>query len=217
MPSITTLLVFALIAIGFAAVPGPSNLFVLTRGIGVGVRPAIAGAAGCATGASLYVLATAAGLAAVIASSREVFVALHYFGAIYLIVLGVRAIRARPSLGLSPRRGSARLASAYRQGVLVELSNPKVALFFLALFPQFVHANRGPAWSQIVALGGLFVAIGFLSDSLYALGSGAVGGWLQRRPAFARRQHRVTGVLYVGLGAWVMASGPGAGSGSTRQ
>lgn len=208
MPSLATFLVFAAVAIGFAAVPGPSNLFVLTRGIGMGARPAIAGAAGTATGASAYVVATAAGLSALIASSQELFTALHYLGAAYLILLGIRALRTGEGLHLEgAARVPGRLWTSYRQGVVVELSNPKVALFFLALFPQFVHQARGPAWTQIAVLGALFVTIGFLSDSCYALGSGAIGRWLRGRPSLMRRTPRLSGSLYLGLGAWVLAAG----------
>lgn len=234
MPTLATLLVFAAVALGFAALPGPSNLFVLARGIGVGARPALAGAAGCATGASVYVVMTAVGLSALLASSQTVFAALHYLGAAYLVLLGVRALRTRgdahglelaggaaeaggdesgageTAAGAAP--GEANLWKSYRQGVVVELSNPKVALFFLALFPQFVHASRGPAWAQILVLGAVFVVVGFLSDGTYALGSGALGRWLRRRPALMRRQPQASGVLYLALGAWVAASGAGSGA-----
>ncbi|MDO8213455.1 LysE family translocator [Conexibacter sp. CPCC 206217] len=211
MPTLATMVLFAAVALGFAALPGPSNLFVLGRGIGVGARPALAGAAGCATGASVYVVATAVGLSALLASSQVVFAALHYLGAAYLVFLGVKALRTRGGDEL-PGEAAAqemRLGRSYRQGILVELSNPKVALFFLALFPQFVHASRGPAWLQIVVLGALFVVVGFLSDATYALGSGALGRWLRRRPALMRRQPQASGVLYLALGAWVVASGTG--------
>lgn len=215
MPTFATLLVFAAVALGFAALPGPSNLFVLARGIGVGTRPALAGAAGCATGASVYVAMTAVGLSALLASSQTVFAIVHYAGAGYLIVLGVRAWRAAPEVGVGEAgdpsgRGTPRLWRSYRQGVVVELSNPKVALFFLALFPQFVHASRGAAWAQIVVLGALFVAIGFLSDATYALGSGALRRLLRRRPALLRSQPRVSGLLYLGLGGWVLSGGADA-------
>lgn len=221
MPTPATVLLFAVVALGFAALPGPSNLFVLARGIGVGARPALAGAAGCATGASVYVVATAVGLSALLASSQTVFAALHYLGAAYLVLLGVRAIRTRgPEPAASPAAGGApaeqRLWRSYRQGVVVELSNPKVALFFLALFPQFVHSGRGPAWAQIVVLGAVFVVVGFLSDATYAIGSGALGRWLRRRPALLRRQPQVSGALYLGLGAWVAASGSGSGEAHAR-
>ncbi|ADB52447.1 LysE family translocator [Conexibacter woesei] len=219
MPAPATLLLFAAVALGFAALPGPSNLFVLARGIGTGARPALAGAAGCATGASVYVVMTAVGLSALLASSQTVFALLHYLGAAYLVLLGVRAWRAAPEVEVGDAggravapRGPHRLWRSYRQGVVVELSNPKVALFFLALFPQFIHQGRGPAWLQIIVLGAIFVAIGFLSDAVYAVGSGALGRWLRRRPSLLRRQPQVSGALYVGLGAWVAASGTGHGA-----
>jgi threonine/homoserine/homoserine lactone efflux protein len=212
VPTLSTLVVFAAVAVGFTAIPGPTSLFVLGRGISAGVRPAIAGAAGCAAGTSVYVVATAVGLSALIASSQTVFAALHYFGAAYLAFLGLRAIfgPAGEIWGDSPGGGPQRLWPSFRQGMLVELSNPKVALFFLALFPQFVEASQGPTWSQVLVLGGLFVATGFLTDSCYALGSGALRHWLQGRPWLMRRQPQLTGALYLGLGAWVAASGANA-------
>ncbi|HKE78959.1 MAG TPA: LysE family transporter, partial [Solirubrobacteraceae bacterium] len=95
---------------------------------------------------------------------------------------------------------------SYRQGAVVELGNPKVALFFLALFPQFVDAGAGHAALQVM-LGVVFVALGLLSDSLYALGSGRLSRWLARHPRRWRRQQRATGLLYLGLGGWAAASG----------
>jgi threonine/homoserine/homoserine lactone efflux protein len=95
---------------------------------------------------------------------------------------------------------------AYRQGVLVELGNPKVALFFLALFPQFIHRGAGPAWLQVLILGALFTAIGLASDSAYAVGSGRLRAGLASR----RRRlpwGRLTGVLYIGLGLWAAFGG----------
>jgi threonine/homoserine/homoserine lactone efflux protein len=206
MPSAHTLLVFGLVAAGFVAMPGPSNLFVLTRGLQGGARAGVAGALGCATGALTYVAATAVGLAALIASSQVVFAALHYTGAAYLCWLGISALRSGPEApelrpsGRSPRR-------AYRQGLLVELGNPKVALFFLALFPQFLHRGAGPTALQVLVLGALFVTLGLASDCLYALGSGRVSRWLSRHPRRARRQSRLTGALYLGLGGWAAVSG----------
>ena len=97
--------------------------------------------------------------------------------------------------------------SSYRQGAFVEFGNPKVALFFLALFPQFVHTDAGPAVTQILILGTIFVTIGLVSDSLYAVGSSRVRAWLIRRPQRFRRQQRATGLLYLGLGAWAALTG----------
>jgi threonine/homoserine/homoserine lactone efflux protein len=207
MPALHTLVAFAALAALFVAVPGPSNLYILTRGIQSGSRAAVAGAAGCATGAFVYVTATAAGLSALLASSQTVFAAIHYAGAAYLCWLGIGALRSRaPDM---PRAVSGPRSPwrSYRQGALVELGNPKVALFFLALFPQFIHPDSEPAATQVLVLGTVFVTLGFASDSLYALGSGRLRELLNRRPRLRRRQHRATGLLYLGLGGWAAASG----------
>jgi threonine/homoserine/homoserine lactone efflux protein len=208
MAAVHTLLVFALIAAAFVAVPGPSNLYVLTRGLQSGSRAAIAGAAGCATGAYIYVAATAAGLSALLASSQAVFAAIHYAGAAYLCWLGISALRSRaPELPRGGAPGPRSVWRSYRQGAMVELGNPKVALFFLALFPQFIHDGAGPAWLQSLVFGTIFVALGLASDSLYALGSGRLRALLLRRPRLRRRQHKATGLLYLGLGGWAVATG----------
>lgn len=206
MPAAHTLVAFALVAAAFVAIPGPSNLYVIARGLQSGPGAAVAGAAGCATGALTYVAATAAGLSALIASSQLVFAGLHYAGAAYLCWLGIAALRS-PAAEAPRAAGNGSLWRSYRQGALVELGNPKVALFFLALFPQFVHRGDGSTALQVVVLGAIFVALGFLSDSMYAMGSGRLSRWLARHPRRHRRQQRATGVLYLGLGGWAAASG----------
>jgi threonine/homoserine/homoserine lactone efflux protein len=206
MPAAHTLVAFALVAAAFVAIPGPSNLYVIARGLQSGPGAAVAGAAGCATGALTYVAATAAGLSALIASSQLVFAGLHYAGAAYLCWLGIAALRS-PAADAPRATGNGSLWRSYRQGALVELGNPKVALFFLALFPQFVHRGDGPTALQVVVLGAIFVALGFVSDSMYAMGSGRLSRWLARHPRRRRRQQRATGLLYLGLGGWAAASG----------
>jgi threonine/homoserine/homoserine lactone efflux protein len=208
VPSAGTLAVFLLVATGVIVVPGPSNLYVLGRGLQSGPRAAVAGACGCATAALTYVVATAAGLSALIASSEALFAAIHYAGAAYLCALGVIALRRGHdnSVPLAAPSAPASVWPAYRQGVLVELGNPKVALFFLALFPQFIHRGAGPAWLQVLILGALFTAIGLASDSAYAVGSGRLRAGLASR----RRRlpwGRLTGVLYIGLGLWAAFGG----------
>jgi threonine/homoserine/homoserine lactone efflux protein len=208
MPSVGTLAVFLLVATGVIVVPGPSNLYVLGRGLQSGHRAAVAGACGCATAALIYVVATAVGLSALIASSETLFAAIHYAGAVYLCAIGVIALR-RGHEGIAPEAAAAPASvwPAYRQGVLVELGNPKVALFFLALFPQFIHPGAGPAWLQVLILGVLFAAIGLASDSAYAMGSGRLRARLlaRRRPRLPWQ--RLTGLLYIGLGLWAAFGG----------
>jgi threonine/homoserine/homoserine lactone efflux protein len=207
MPGLATLLAFGALAIVVIVVPGPSNLYVVGRGISEGRRAAAASAIGCATAALLWVLATAIGLAALLASSGPAFEAVHWIGAVYLFALAVRALRGgtQPEAGSEP--SEVRLWPAYRQGVLVELGNPKVALFFLALLPQFVVAGHGPAYLQVVVLGALFVAVGVCSDMAYAAASGTIGAWLQRDRTLARRASRFSGLVYLGLGGWVLVGG----------
>jgi threonine/homoserine/homoserine lactone efflux protein len=213
VPSLDTLVVFFLVAVAFAAIPGPSNLFVMAQGLQRGSRAATAGAVGCASGAMVYVAATAAGLAAVLASSQVLLNIVHYAGVAYLVWLGIAALRAAPTAeadhAARGEQSSRSVWRSYRQGLLVELGNPKVALFFVALFPQFLHAGAGPAVLQIAILGTIFVAVGLASDSLYALGSGRVNAWLTRRPRRRVHQQRATGLLYLGLGGWAALSGTG--------
>jgi threonine/homoserine/homoserine lactone efflux protein len=206
MPATHTLLAFCLLAVVVAAVPGPSNMFVLARGLQSGSQAAVAGAAGCATGAFVYVVATAVGLAALLASSHVVFAAVHYAGAAYLCWLGIAALRSRAPE--TPATAGPRSPwRSYRQGVVVELGNPKVALFFLALFPQFIHPDAGPAALQVLILGSMFVSIALASDSVYAFGSGRLRALFARRPKLHRRQQRATGLVYLGLGGWAAATG----------
>src|SRR5262249_14969008 len=136
MPDSATLLTFVAIAAVFAAVPGPSNLFVVSQGLRAGHRAGLAAAAGCALGALTYVAATTVGLAAVLASSAPALSVIHYVGGAYLLFLGLRLVRDGPALPAAdaPRSGTALAtpgARFLRRGLFVELSNPKVALFFL--------------------------------------------------------------------------------------
>jgi len=208
MPSAGTLAIFLLVATGVIVVPGPSNLYVLGRGLQSGHRAAVAGACGCATAALIYVVATAVGLSALIASSETLFAGIHYAGAGYLCAIGVIALR-RGHDRLAPETAAAPASiwPAYRQGVLVELGNPKVALFFLALFPQFIHPGAGPAWLQVLILGALFAAIGLASDSAYAMGSGRLRARLLARGRPRLPWQRLTGLLYIGLGLWAAFGG----------
>jgi threonine/homoserine/homoserine lactone efflux protein len=216
MPSLATLAGFVAIVFVFAAVPGPSNLYVVARGLRAGRGPALVAAMGCALGASVYVVATAAGLAALLASSTGALSALHYAGGAYLLLLGVRALRHGHSDDSAEGDShdedpggplTARQRPSLWQGFLVELGNPKVALFFLAFFPQFVHPDRGAAWTQVLVLGLVFCLVGLVSDSLYAFGSGSLRQGLRGRARWLRRSRQASGVIYLGLGAWAVASG----------
>jgi threonine/homoserine/homoserine lactone efflux protein len=208
MPQPATLLTFVVIAAGFAALPGPSNMYVVSQGLRAGRRAGLAAALGCAIGASIYVAATCVGLAALLASSVTALAVLHYVGGAYLLFLGIRVLRDRSwAGGIEQETGVPRGKRFLRRGVFVELTNPKVALFFLALFPQFVHSDSGAAWSQILVLGVVFCLVGLASDSMYALGSGTIRSRVVSSPRLTAWSNRASGTMCLGLGAWSIWSG----------
>ena len=199
MPDPSRLALFVGAALALLVVPGPAVLYVVTQSIGQGRRAGLASTGGIFTGTLVHVAAATIGLSALLASSALAFDVVKYVGAAYLIVVGVRRLtgleRTDPVAAVTSARSLGRL---YRQGIVVNVLNPKTALFFLAFLPQFVDPDRGGVWSQVLVLGLVFVGLGLISDSLYALAAGTVGGLLRRR----RRALRYgSGVVFIGLGA----------------
>jgi threonine/homoserine/homoserine lactone efflux protein len=195
---VSTLLVFAAAAAALVAVPGPNVLFLLTRGAAGGRRVAVLSVFGVETATLCFVVAAALGLTAVLASSALVFAIVRYVGAAYLIYLGLRALRSRAAaVAPVPSRGR-----VFRQAFTVGISNPKVALFFLAFLPQFVRPDAGPAPLQILVLGLVFFLVALVLDMGWALLAGAVAGRLRRHPKVLR----LTAPVYVGLGVHAATS-----------
>jgi threonine/homoserine/homoserine lactone efflux protein len=145
VPTQETLLAFALVSAGIMLIPGPSNLFLLAHGIGHGRRSALAAAGGVEVASALRVLLTAAGLSAVLASSAVAFGVVRWAGVAYLLYLGVHAFRSRaPEQRTEGGRGSVTWVWSVRKGVVVGLGNPKMVIFFLAFFPQFIRPTVAP-------------------------------------------------------------------------
>jgi threonine/homoserine/homoserine lactone efflux protein len=201
------LLAFMIAAIALIALPGPGMLLLLARGIGAGRRTAAVSALGLETSTSVYVIATAAGLTTVLASSALAFSVVRYLGAAYLIGLGVRTLLGHGAVQMEPAQTAPPPGRAYRQAFLIGISNPKIAIFFLAFFPQFVDPHRGSTAVQVLVLGAMFVVMALSVDLAVACVAGQAGTWLQRRPSFVRRQRYVTGSVYLALGASAAASG----------
>ncbi|WP_330230244.1 LysE family translocator [Nocardia sp. NBC_00508] len=191
---------FLLAAVTLVAIPGPNHLYITARSIAEGRRAGIASALGVETGTLLHVTAAAAGLSALIAASATAFGLLRYAGAAYLLYLAFRALRGGNDRE-EPVMPSSSLGRVYLDGVLVNVFNPKVVLFFLAFLPQFVDHHAGAVPLQIAVLGLVTALLGLGSDVVYALAAGSIGGWLRARPAFRRRQRYATGLVYLGLGA----------------
>jgi len=196
-PDSGTVWVFCLTALALLVIPGPAVLYVVVQGAEQGRRTGLASVAGIHLGTLVHVAAATVGLSALIVASAVAFSAVKYAGALYLVYVGVRKLLGRddPTLEPGPRRVSYR--RAFVRGAVVNVLNPKTALFFLALLPQFIDADRGGVWSQALVLGLLFVALGLVTDSAYALAAGTVGGVLRRR----RAMRYGSGAIFIGLGA----------------
>jgi threonine/homoserine/homoserine lactone efflux protein len=208
MPTTGTLIAFSLAALVLIVVPGPNIVYIVARGVEQGRQAAVFSALGVETGSLFHIGAAAIGLSALLASSQLAFDTVRYLSAAYLLYLGLRtfAHRDRPAAD-ADETGAPSLASTYRQAVLVNVLNPKVALFFLAFLPQFVDPGRGPAWAQILVLGVVFLLIGLCLDLSYATAAGTIGHWLQRRPRALRWQRYTSGSVYLTLGAVAALSG----------
>jgi threonine/homoserine/homoserine lactone efflux protein len=155
---------------------------------------------GVHAGTLVHVAAAAAGLSALLAASAMAFSVVKYLGAAYLVFLGVRRLLDRRTSVTSRRPERRHLRRAFLDGVVVNVLNPKTALFFLAFLPQFVMTARGDVGAQVLGLGLLFVGLGVITDGLYAVGAGTAAHWLRGNPQFARRERWVSGSMYIGLG-----------------
>lgn len=207
MPEPTTLLLFAGAALALLVVPGPSVIYIVTRGIHQGRAAALASVLGVTTATLVHTVFAAAGLSAILASSAVAFSIVKYAGSAYLVYLAIRTWLDRSGERLDAPRPAANLRRVYLEGFLVNLLNPKTALFILALLPQFVDPSRGAPGVQILLLGGILASLGLLSDGTYALASGSIGSWLRRRRSIAGIQRRVSAAIYAVLGIGTALAG----------
>jgi threonine/homoserine/homoserine lactone efflux protein len=196
----SSLLLFVTGAIILLVIPGPAVLCVVSRSISHGRPAGLVSAMGTAVGTLFHVAAATLGLSALLVSSALAFEFVKYIGAAYLIYLGIRVLR---SGGMDVQHAIAdqlRLRSVFGQGLLVNLLNPKTALFFLAFLPQFVDPARGHATLQILQLGVLFALMGWLSDSAWALLAGTLASRLRGSAPLRSVQRNVSGGALIALG-----------------
>ena len=196
------LLTFGATAWALIVIPGPSVLFVVTRGIALGRRAALATVVGNAAGQQVHVVAVALGVGVLVARSVTVFDLMKVAGAVYLAYLGAKTIRNAGALRLALTattlpRSTRRLLG---EGFVVGVTNPKTTIFFLAVLPQFVDRGHGHVPLQLLLLGVEFSMIALLSDSAYALAAGTVRRWFERRPARAGKVSVVSGLVMIALG-----------------
>ena len=198
MTDTRALAVFALASLALAVVPGPAVLYIVAQSVHGGRRAGVVSACGVASGGLVHVLAAVIGLSALIAASAEAFTVVKLAGAAYLVYLGIRTLITRDEL-IGGRRPELTLTRTYRQGVVVNVLNPKTALFFVAFLPQFVDPD-GSVRAQLALLGAIFVAIALSSDLVWALVAGTAADVLRHSRGFLRAQRYVSGTVFIGLG-----------------
>jgi threonine/homoserine/homoserine lactone efflux protein len=199
LPDTSHLALFLSTAVVLLLIPGPAVLYIVAQSVEHGRRAGLAAVGGVHVGSAVHVAAATVGLSALLVSSAVAFSAVKLVGAAYLVFLGIQRLVGRNG-GDGASAGTTRdLGRIFRQGIVVNVLNPKTALFFFAFLPQFVDPSRSAA-PQIAVLGLLWIAIGLMSDGLYATLSGTVGAAVRGRPGFARVQRVVTGLVLIGLG-----------------
>ncbi|TCC23111.1 LysE family translocator [Kribbella speibonae] len=199
MPSGTTVLSFCLAALVVLVVPGPSVAYVVACTLRHGRTAGLASVVGLELGALVHVVAAAAGLGAVLASSPDMFRLIRYAGAAYLLLMGARELRPPNDNPPKHRAAPSTRLRMIRDGLLVDLLNPKTVLFFLAFLPQFVRPAVGSGPTQILVLGTCFVVLATACDATYATIAATVAPRLHHSPRARRRIRHTTGGVYLTL------------------
>jgi len=207
MPDTATIAVFAVAAVTLLVIPGPAVLYIVSRSVGQGRAAGLASVCGIHVGSLLHVAAAALGLSALLVSSALAYDTVRYLGAAYLVWLGVQRLLARDEDARPAGAARERLSRIFAQGVVVNVLNPKTALFFFAFLPQFVDAAAGAVPLQVAVLGATFVGLGLVTDSAYALLASTSAGFLRGRRRVARASRLVSGGVLVGLGVTTALAG----------
>lgn len=199
-----TFAVFLGASVAISITPGPDMTYVFARGLAHGPRAGLISVAGIASGLVVHTTMVAFGLAVVMAQSPVLFEIIRYVGAAYLVWMGIKLLRDRGQLDMHKDQGKEDWQAFYVQGLIVNLFNPKILLFFLAFLPQFADPERGSVALQIGILGATLIACGLLVLCSIALASGRMRTLLSRHPLWMRMQQFVTGSLMIGLAAHLL-------------
>lgn len=208
MPDLATAAVFAGAALALLLIPGPAVLYIVARSASQGRAAGLVSVVGIHVGTLVHIAAAVLGLSAIIVASATAFTAVKLAGAGYLVFLGVRTIMQRGGFSSATGEPTARSTRRiFTDGIVLNILNPKTAIFFLAFVPQFVDVDAGNTTAQVVALGVLFISLGLVTDGAYALAGGWIGSRFRRSPALQRRSETTAGVIYMGLGLSTALSG----------
>jgi threonine/homoserine/homoserine lactone efflux protein len=200
MPTLHSLLLFLAAGLALNVTPGPDMLYVAARGASEGRSAGIVSALGIGAGTLVHIALVAAGLAALLTAVPVAYLVVKLGGAAYLIYLGIRALLTKSTNDAAAPLQPASLGAIFRQGVITNVLNPKVALFFLAFLPQFVDPTRGNPALQVVALGLLFNTTGTLVNLAVAIGSSRAAARLRGPSRAGSLLQRLTGAIFIALG-----------------
>jgi threonine/homoserine/homoserine lactone efflux protein len=200
MPDPTLWGLFVVASVVLLLMPGPAVLYIIARSVDQGRAAGLVSVLGIHLGTTVHILAAAVGLSALLVSSALAFAVVKYLGAAYLVWLGIRTLAAKDPDPEAPAAPAAPLNRVFRDGFIVNLFNPKTAVFFLAFLPQFVDPARGALHWQILVLGLTFMGLGMVSDGMFALAAGAAGDFVRRSRRFRRFRRWFAGTSFIGLG-----------------
>lgn len=203
MPDLTTLALFSAATLAILLVPGPAVLFVVTRSVAQGRAAGLVSVLGVHTGSVVHVVAATLGISAVLAASATAFTIVKYAGVAYLVWLGVRKLLSKPPAEETAEPPVQSKRRMFWEGFVVNVLNPKTAIFFLAFLPQFTDPAAGAVAPQMLLLGLLWMVLGLASDGTYALLSSALATRVRHSLRARRRIDIGSGLVYLGLAAWL--------------
>jgi threonine/homoserine/homoserine lactone efflux protein len=200
MPDLTLWGLFVVASVVLLLTPGPAVLFIVARSVQQGRAAGLVSVLGIHLGTIVHIAAAAVGLSALVVQSALAFAIVKYLGAAYLIWIGIRTLMAKDPDPAAPVMAAEPLRRVFRDGFVVNLFNPKTAIFFLSFLPQFVDPARGAVHWQILILGLTFMGLGMVSDAMFALAAGSAGDFLRSSRRFLRYQRWFAGTSFIGLG-----------------
>ncbi|MBI9045929.1 MAG: LysE family translocator [Anaerolineaceae bacterium] len=203
----SSFIIFIMAALVLLITPGPAVLFIIARSLKQGRMAGFISALGVGLGSVIHVIFAALGLSTLLVQSALIFGVIKYLGAAYLIYLGIHTLTSKMDTADIKNLQKMSYSQIFRQGFIVNLLNPKVALFFLSFLPQFVDPARGAAAQQIIILGTVFVGMAILSDSMYAVVAGTTRQLFSGNLLVARIQKYLAGTIYIALGFTAIFSG----------
>ena len=207
MPSMEVLIAFTAAALILNLSPGPSNMYVIARAIAQGTKGGMVAAIGLGVGSMVHVVATVVGISAIFSHSPTLYTGVKIVGAAYLLYLGMAFWKTKASGDMeSVKRPKKKpLLSVFRESIIVEVTNPKTALFFIALLPQFVVPESGPVSQQLLIFGLIVTVSALPCDMLVAVSFSKASEWLIRKKRAQQIQERISGSILIGMGAYIVA------------